>query len=137
MNAFRTLPGVPLPSIPQFEAPQRIPQRLVSTSGADEGGPTYRYGGLVTYEKPILEFFADQTIGPSLTTTLRSGAELPNNCVGIRFIDLVAGVWASINGGGLRKILNNDTLTNCEINSLVIVTDATGTVTIQAVGTGD
>jgi hypothetical protein len=70
-------------------------------------------------------------------TSLRCGSELPNNCVGVRFIGLVAGVTASINGGGLRTILNGDVLSGVEIQSIVIVTDATGTVTVQAVGTGD
>jgi hypothetical protein len=42
-----------------------------------------------------------------------------------------------MNGGGLRTVLNGDTLTNTEIQSIVILTDATGSCIVQAVGTGD
>jgi hypothetical protein len=55
----------------------------------------------------------------------------------MRFIGLTAGVTASINGGGLRTIQNGDVYSGCEISFVVIITDATGTCTIQAVGTGD
>ena len=129
-----------LPSIPQFEQQGAITPRMISTSVSDEDGPIYRYQGLVTYEKPIREFPADILIpvnAAGSVTNLRSGSELPNNCVGVRFISLVAGVSVSINGGGNRTIQNGDTLSGCEINSILIVTDATGTVIVQAVGTGD
>jgi hypothetical protein len=129
-----------IPSVPQFEQIPEIHNRLVSSSAGDEDGPTWRYRGLVTYEKPIKEFPGDIAIpvnAAGSVTTLRAGSDLPNSCVGIRFINLVPGVTASINGGGLRTILNNDTLTGCEIQSIVIITDATGTVTVQPVGTGD
>jgi len=101
------------------------------------GSPVFRYGGLVTYEKPILEFPADIIIGASESRSLTEGDALPRNCVGCRFIDLVGAVYASINGGGPRKILNNDVLSGCELRSLFIATDAASGVTIQAVGTGD
>jgi hypothetical protein len=129
-----------LPSLPQFAGDGVINPRLASTSVTNDDGFKFRYGGVVTYEKPITEFYADIVIpvnAAGSVTTLRSGSELPNNCVGIRFINLVPGVTASINGGGLRQVLNGDVLSNCEIASIVIVTDATGTVTVQSVGTGD
>lgn len=129
-----------IPSVPQFEQPGAVNPRMVSISVTEEDGPSYRYGGMVTYEKPIKEFPADIVIpvnAAGSVTNLRAGSELPNNCVGVRFIGLVAGVQASINGGGTRTILNGDTLTGCEIESILIITDATGTVTVQAVGTGD
>jgi len=129
-----------IPSIPQFEESGQIHNRLASASGDESEGPNWRYGGLVTYEKPITEFGGDVLIpvnAAGSSTTLRAGVDLPNNCVGLRFINLVAGVTASINGGGLRTILNNDTFSGCEIQFVVIITDATGTCTLQAVGTGD
>jgi hypothetical protein len=129
-----------IPSIPQFQEDGQINNRLVSASGDDTDGPIYRYKGLVTYEKPITEFTGDILVpvnAAGSSTTLRAGNELPNNCVGLRFINLVAGVTASINGGGLRTILNNDVISGSEIQFIVIITDATGTVTVQAVGTGD
>lgn len=128
------------PGIPQFQQHSEINPRLVSSSSDDTDGPIYRYRGLVTYEKPIIEFPADILIplnAAGSSTTLRAGQELPTNCVGLRFIDLTAGVWASINGGGLRKILGNDTFSGCEINSILILTDGTGLCTVQPVGTGD
>jgi hypothetical protein len=127
-------------SIPQFEQQREIHNRLVSASGDDQDGPIWRYKGLVTYEKPIIEFTGDIVIpvnAAGSSTTLRSGSELPNNCVGLRFIGLIPGVMASINGGGLRTIQNGDTFAGCEISFLVVITDAAGTCTIQAVGTGD
>lgn len=130
-----------IPTIPQFKSPAEVNARLVSTSEeAVSGGPNFRYGGEITYEKPIIEFYGDILIpvnAAGSTTQIRAGVELPNNCVGVRFINLIAGVTASINGGGLRTILNNDVLSGVEIQSIVLVTDGTGTVTIQSVGTGD
>lgn len=129
-----------IPSVPQFPQADTFSPRLVSVSNTEEEGPIFRYQGLVTYEKPIKEFPADIVIpvNPAgSTTNLRANSELPNNCVGVRFINLVPGVTVSINGGGSRTVLNGDTLTGCEIDSILIITDATGTVTVQAVGTGD
>jgi hypothetical protein len=129
-----------IPSIPQFEQQREIHNRLVSASGDDQDGPIWRYKGLVTYEKPITEFTGDIVIpvnAAGSSTTLRSGTELPTNCVGVRFISLLPGVFVSMNGGGLRTVLNGDTLTNTEIQSIVILTDATGSCIVQAVGTGD
>ena len=129
-----------LPTVPQFQQVPDLHNRLVSASSDDAEGPIWRYRGLVTYEKPIIEFPADILIPVNAAgsqTTLRSGSELPNNCVGLRFIDLTAGVWVSINGGGQRKVNGNDTFTQCEIQTVIVFTDATGLCTIQPVGTGD
>lgn len=100
-------------------------------------GNNYRFGGLVTYEKPVVEFFPDFNVPVSTYKRLTSGAELPRNCVGVRFVNVVPGVVVSINGGGFRTLLNLDTISNAEIHSIEIQTDATGLVTVQAVGTGD
>ena len=141
MNPFRRMTGYGnLPSIPQNNAPNQLDPRLVSSSVAETMEQQYRYGGLVTYEKPIVEFPADITIpvnAAGSVTILRSGSELPNNCVGIRFLSLVAGVTISINGGGQRLVQNGDTLSGVEISSLIVYTDATGTCVVQSVGTGD
>ena len=129
-----------LPSIPQFDQAPEVARRLVSASGDDQDGPIWRYRGLVTYEKPITEITGDILIpvnAAGSVTTLRSGVELPNNCVGLRFILLTPGVTVSFNGGGLRTVLNGDTFSGVEIKSLVVITDAAGTVVIQPVGTGD
>lgn len=96
-----------------------------------------RYGGLVTYEKPIREFFGDVNITASSFVTLRAGTELPNNCVGLRFINVVPNVTVNINGGGWRTLLNGDVFSGCEIAQIAIQTDAAGSCTVQAVGTGD
>lgn len=129
-----------IPEVRIFGQSSTVDPRLISNSSDDQDGPTWRYRALVTYEKPITEFPGDITIpvnAAGSTTVFRAGIELPNNCVGIRFLTLVAGVWAVINGGGLRTIMNNDTFTGVEIKQMTIITDATGTCTIQAVGTGD
>lgn len=126
--------------VPQFTQNSNVPDKLISTSVMPEEGATYRYGGLVTYEKPIKEFPGDILIpvnAAGSVTNLRAGAELPNNCVGIRFISLVPGVTISINGGGSRVVQNGDGFNNCEIQSVMIVTNATGTCIVQTVGTGD
>lgn len=128
----------------QFEVDSQLPSvpaGLRSPSLSSEGAPqSTRFGGLLTYEKPIVEFFPDIAIPNSSNSTFIRGRELPNNCVGIRFIDVipgVVGVYASINGGGFRKILDRDTFSNCEIRSVQVSTDATGSCTLQSVGTGD
>lgn len=129
------------PGIPQNIAPGDLSPRVRSTSEeANQDGPTWRYGGLVTYEKPITELWEDITIpvnAAGSTTVFRAGDNLPNNCVGLRFINLVAGVFVAFNGRGERTILNGDVLTGVEIQSMIVRTDATGTCVIQAVGTGD
>lgn len=129
------------PGITQNIAPGDLSPRLRSTSEeANQDGPTWRYGGLVTYEKPITELWDDIPIpvnATGSTTFFRAGDNLPNNCVGVRFIDLIPGVWVAFNGRGERKILNNDTLSGVEIQSMIVRTDGTGTCTIQVVGTGD
>lgn len=140
MNRFRTMQGYGQLPIPQMDPQGRVSPQLISSSVEPSEGPTYRYDGLVTYEKPIREFYPDIVIpvnAAGSVTTLRAGSELPNNCVGLRFINFTAGVQASINGGGMRTILANDTFEGCEIDSIVIYTDATGACTVQAVGTGD
>lgn len=141
MSNFRRMTGYGnLPSIPQMDPEGRVSPRLISSSVEPSDGPSYRYDGLVTYEKPIREFFADITIpvnAAGSVTTLRAGSELPNNCVGLRFISFTSNVSASINGGGMRTVLANDTFSGCEIDSVVIYTDATGGCIVQAVGTGD
>lgn len=95
---------------------------------------------VMTYEKPILEFFADIVIGNNSNQLLQAGRELPNTCVALRFIDVipgVAGVYCSINGGGAKKVLDRDSFSNVVIKSIQIVTDGTGSCTVQAFGTGD
>ena len=129
-----------LPSIPQFQQNSEIHKRLGSTSVEPSNEAQYRYGGLLTYEKPITEWYGDILIpvnAAGSVTTLRAGTELPGNCVNLRFLALAGGVTMSINGGGKRTVLNLDSIGNTEIKSLIIFTDAFGTVIIQAAGTGD
>lgn len=129
-----------IPSIPQFNQAPEIARRLVSASGDDQDGPIWRFKGLVTYEKPIREYPGDILIpvnAAGSVTTLRSGVDLPTNCVGLRFLSLLPGVTVSLNGGGLRTVLNGDVFSGCEITSLIVFTDAAGTCIVQAVGTGD
>lgn len=122
----------------QGGAIREIPDGLRSTlPGSGAQGNNYRFGGLVTYEKPVIEFYPDFNIPSTTFQRLTSGAELPRNCVGVRFVNVVPGVMVSINGGGFRTLLNLDTISNAEIHSIEIQTDATGLVTVQAVGTGD
>jgi hypothetical protein len=128
----------------QYQQHRDIPPGMVSSSGQSEtqAGPNWRFGGMVTYEKPIKEFFADIVVGPNSNITFRNdgkndGTGLPSNCVGLRFIGLTTNVMISINGGGGRTVLNGDVITGSEISILQVITDATGTVTIQSIGTGD
>ena len=79
-----------------------------------------------TFETPFLFFPADISI-PSNT---RQTIQLPPNCAQIAFIDVVPGVWASINGGGSR-LIKDGFVYNGEFSSLEVLTDATGLVTIQ------
>lgn len=130
-----------IPTMQQFNAPGELSPRMRSTSEAGEdSGPNWRYGGLLTYEKPITEWFGDISIpvnAAGSSTSLRAGSDLPNNCVGVRFMDVTPGVWVSINGQGLRKVFGGDSYGNTEIQSLEIITDATGTCIVQPAGTGD
>lgn len=126
---------LPVPAIPNQAS---VNPRLVSTSQTpDQGGPNYRWGGLLTYEKPITEWYGDIVCPPGQSTVLRAGVELPNNCVNVRFIAVAGTPTVNINGQGARTILNLDGYDNTEIQSLILNLGAADTVTVQAGGTGD
>lgn len=124
--------------IVQYPTISPVPPQMINMGlQQPQAGNTYRFGGLLTYEKPIVEFPGDINIAASSSVLLRAGEELPRNCVGIRFINLIPTVLISVNGFPFRTVLNNDVFSGCEIRSLQVVTDAAGSVTVQAVGTGD
>lgn len=107
--------------------------------GLNMNGPAGN-GVVMTYEKPILEFFPDIVVGNNANILLLAGKDLPRQCVALRVIDLlpgVAGVYCSINGGGPKKLLDRDSFSNVLIRSIQITTDATGSCTIQPFGTGE
>lgn len=79
-----------------------------------------------TFETPMV-YFPAEIIIPANTQQL---VTVPPRCVQIAFINLVPNVFASINGGGGRTI-KDGYIYNGEFNSLEIVTDVAGTVTIQ------
>lgn len=124
--------------VPWYSNIAQLPGKLINEGlQAAADGFRFRFGGLLTYEKPIVEFPGDIVIPVASNRLLMAGQDLPRNCVGIRFINLIPNVVVSINGYPFRTVLNNDTLTGVEIRSLQIATDALGTCTVQAVGTGD
>ena len=124
--------------VPQFSGQGKVDTRLVSTSEQGQGdGPNYRYGGLLTYEKPIKEWFPDLALTPGQGTLLRAGIELPVNCVQVRFINVAGTPTVSINGYGARTLLNLDGYNNTEIQSMYVILGATDTCTVQSAGTGD
>jgi len=94
-----------------------------------------RYGGLVTYEKPITDYPGDIVLGVG-TVVLRAGIELPKNCTGARFIDVTGTTVISINGQGLRTVRDADYLGGSEINTLQVQVTA-GACTIQPWGVAD
>lgn len=79
-----------------------------------------------TFETPLTYFPADIAI-PALTQIT---IPLPPRCFQVAFIDVLAGCWASFNGGGSRKI-KDGFVYNGDISSLEVLTDATGAATIQ------
>ncbi len=79
-----------------------------------------------TFETPIVNFPAEIVVGVGTQQLIT----VPPRCVQIAFIDLVPNVYASINGGGGRRV-KDGFVYNGEFNSLEIATDATGTVVIQ------
>lgn len=97
---------------------------------------TFYLGGMVTWEKSIEEFPADIVIVGPRTVELRQEIELPRSCVGVRFIDITGTTSVRINGGGLRKLRDGDTLEGVKIRSL-IVNVTNGSCTVQPCGTGD
>jgi hypothetical protein len=127
--------------LPMFQGLRELPGKVINMGlQAVSQAMQFRFGGLLTYEKPIIEFFGDVNVAAATQILMMAGATdngLPRNCVGVRFINLVPGVIASINGGPFRTILNGDSFQGCEIRSLQVVTDGVGSCTIQAVGTGD
>jgi hypothetical protein len=79
-----------------------------------------------TFEVPLRIFPEEITI-PANT---RQSIPLPQTCAQIAFINVVPGVWASFNGGGARTI-KDGFVYNGEFQSLEVLTDATGSATIQ------
>lgn len=123
---------------PFFKGISELPSKLINEGmQAIAAGMQFRFGGLLTYEKPIVEIEGDIVIGVGETRLLMAGSELPRNCVGVRFIRLIDNVQVSFNGKPPRTVLNNDSYFGCEIRSLQVFCDATGTCIIQPVGTGD
>lgn len=128
------------PTFPQDMQKGPMAPQLASAYNVPAEGPVYIFGGLKTYETAVSEIEGDILVpvnAAGSVTTFRAGTELPNNCVGIRFIAVAGGVKASFNGAGLRTILNGDSYQGIQLNTLMVVTDATGTVILQPVGTGD
>lgn len=126
--------------LPMFAGMRDISAKLINAGlQAASQAFQFRFGGLLTYEKPITEFFGDVNIPAATSQLLMAGADdgLPRNCVGLRFINLIPGVIVSVNGGPFRTVQNNDVFDGCEIRSIQIITDALGSCTMQAVGTGD
>lgn len=79
-----------------------------------------------TFETPLISFPAEITI--PINSNIQ--VQLPKNCAQIAFIGVTAGCWASINGGGSRTI-KDGFIYSGEFFSLQVVTDATGTATLQ------
>jgi len=124
--------------IPWYANIAQLPGKLINDGlQAVADGFRFRFGGLLTYEKPIVEFPGDINIPVASSVLLMAGQQLPRNCVGIRFINLIPNVVISVNGYPFRQVQNNDTFQGVEIRTLQIVTDAAGTCDVQAVGTGD
>lgn len=131
----RSYGQLPVPAIPNDP---NVAARLASISmEPEQKDPVYRYSGLLTYEKPILEWYGDIVITPGRVTVLRSGVELPNNCVQVRFINVAGSPVVGINGFGARTLYNFDAYNNTEIQMLTLNLGALDTVTVQAAGTGD
>lgn len=129
LDGFRSVEGGGISSLPNE----------VMNTGAPTGaapGPTYLWGGLVTYEKPLKEFTGDIAIGSSQNITFQSGLQLPNNCTGFRVLSVVPGVQVSINNSPWGTVVGGDNF-NFQINTLAILTDAVGSCILQAWGTGD
>lgn len=123
---------------PMYPGVRELPGQLMNNGLQPTGeGMRFRFGGLLTYEKPVVEFFPDINIGINENRTLIAGQDLPRNCVNMRFISVVGAPYISINGGGGRLLLNGDTLSGVEIRTLQIVTGAADSAVIQSAGTGD
>jgi hypothetical protein len=96
----------------------------------------FRLGGLITYEKPITEFPADQTFAGPITVALVAGIGLPKYCTGFRMVGVTGVTTISINGGGNRATFTGDVITGADIKNVAINVTA-GSATIQPWGVGD
>ena len=79
-----------------------------------------------TFETPFINFPAEINI-PAAT---QISIPLPQQCGQIAFINVLPGVIASINGGGGRTI-KDGYIYNGDFQTLEIVTDATGSCSVQ------
>jgi hypothetical protein len=121
--------GLPAPSTVILQ------DRAASTSRAgynptltnNDDKPNIRYGGLQTYETPIRGWSGDITVGASTQLAI----PIPDRTVTARFISVVGTVQISVNGGGFRTVLNGDTFTNTEIDSIFMITGAASSCVVQ------
>ena len=117
----------------------RLPSAILTPSADPRTrfrGPTFTYrGATLIYTTPITEIYGDIVISASSQVSLVAGNQLPVNCTGIRFINLLGTVVANFNQGGTRTVLDGDVYDGCEIRTLQINTAAVSSVTVQPIGT--
>lgn len=117
-----------------------LPRQVINEGlQAAAQGLTFLFGGVLTYEKPVIEFFADFDVPASQDIILRAGVDLalPRNCVSIRFLKVVGAPLINVNGGGFRTLMNNDFIDGARVFTLQIHTAVGESLTLQANGTGD
>lgn len=119
---------------------ETLPASLLNPQMAqDAPGPNYFQGGMLTYEKPVIEFPAEVNVAVSSSVAYKAGdssGALPNTCVGITFTNVIGAPAYSINGGGARTMINNSGYAGVIIRSLQIITGPGDSCTFSAVGTG-
>jgi hypothetical protein len=93
----------------------------------NDNQPNIRYGGMQTYETPIRGWSGDNVVGASAQIAI----PIPDRTVTARFISVVGTVQVSVNGGGFRTVLNGDTFTNTEIDSMYVITGAASGCIVQ------
>lgn len=119
-----------------MDARALIRRPLTRMGTGEVSQPVGTLGQPATYPNPIdpvrtLEVMFNQFPGDIAVPSNFSGMiALPRNCGQIAFIDVIPGLWASFNGGGLRKQKDGFVLGGL-FSSLYVQTDATGSCTIQ------
>lgn len=114
--------------------PGGVENRIMELGAA---GPNYFQGGLLTYEKPIVEFPAEVAVPINSDVLYKAGdGVLPNSPVSITFTGVVGAPVYSINGGGARTMLNNSGYSGVMIRTLQIITGAADSCVFSTLGTG-
>jgi len=124
MNNIPRLPGFviprePSPVVPSVPVPVEIPRA---------------FGAVSTKALPLSLFDGDIVIPANSAVSINVRERLGDRCTGFILVSVIPGVQVSINGGGWRTVAQDQAMTDAQVKTLNIKTDAAGSCILQIHG---